>query len=136
MSAVADQIVGAGRRTRSLYVLVYRSIDHVTLRMLCQEITKSTLAPKYRVVAPSGRFHSSLTLFAERVIDLLEKRHACDYDPLLRVSKSSATLAISAARAALYHFQEVPADHKVAFLYLLVFKETRKNNCYYFSCLG
>src|SRR4051794_7920457 len=68
MSAVADQIVGAGRRTRSLYVLVYRSIDHVTLRMLCQEITKSTLAPKYRVVAPSGRFHSSLTLFAERVI--------------------------------------------------------------------
>jgi hypothetical protein len=61
-------------------------------------------------------------LFAERVIDLLEKRHACDYDPLLRVSKSSAAFAISAARAALNHFQQVPADHKAAFLYLLVFK--------------
>jgi len=73
-------------------------------------------------VAPSGRFGSSLALFAERVVDLQEMRHACDYDPMFRISKEDAAFAISSARVALIHFQQVPADEKVAFLYLLLFK--------------
>ena len=124
MSAAADQIVGVGadRNTPNLYTLVYRSADHGSLRALCQDITKSILAAKYVPFAPPGGFNSNLKSFAAELVELQEKRHSCDYDPLFRVTKSGATLAISAGRAALNHFDNVPADEKVVFLSLLLFK--------------
>jgi len=122
MSAAADQIVGANRRANNLYTLVYRSADHASLRTLCKDIRKSTLAPQYVPFAPSGGFDSDLKLFANEVVGLQEKRHACDYDPLFRVTRSDAILKISAARAALNYFQQVPADEKAIFLSLLLFK--------------
>ena len=122
MSAAADQLVGADRRARNLYTLVYRSADHGSLRALCQDITKSTLAPKYGAFAPTGGFNSDLRLFATSVVGLQEKRHSCDYDPLFRVTKSDTILEISAARAALNLFQQVPTEEKVIFLSLLLFK--------------
>ena len=124
MNAAADQIVGVGadRSAPNLYTLVYRSVDHASLRGLCQDITRSTLAPKYAPFAPAGGFNSNLKSFAAEVAELQEKRHSCDYDPLFRVTKSGATLAISAARAALNQFDHVPTDEKVVFLSLLLFK--------------
>jgi hypothetical protein len=122
MGAAADQIVGTDRRTQSLYALVYRSADHAALRMLCQELSRLTVAPKYQRHVPSKGFNSRLREFASVVVDLQKLRHSSDYDPFFRISKSDAALAISSARVALDHFERVPPDEKAIFLYLLLFK--------------
>ena len=122
MCEAADQIVGADRRAQNQYALVYRSPDHAALRMLCQELSKSTIAPKYRQLVSSKAFNSHLRAFAAEVVVLQKLRHSSDYDPLFRISKSDAVLAISSARETLNNFELVPADEKATFLYLLLFK--------------
>jgi len=54
-------------------------------------------------------------------LELQEKRHSADYDPLIRVRTSDAKLAIGAARAALRQFHAATADEREAFIALLVF---------------
>ena len=63
-----------------------------------------------------------LNSLAAEIIDLQIKRYSCDYDPLFRVTKSGAALAVAAARSAIDRFQRLTADEKVLFLSLLLFK--------------
>lgn len=85
---VADEIVGKKHRTTPRYELVYRAADRSSLKRVCEELQKSTLSPKYGRYAPPGGFGADLMAVAAAVIELQEKRHAADYDPLLRVRTS------------------------------------------------
>jgi uncharacterized protein (UPF0332 family) len=121
LAKAADQVVGATKRNTSPYGLVYRSVDHGALRTLCEEIKKSTLRPKYLRHAPSNGFGQNIRAFAAALLELQEKRHAADYDPLIRVKRSDAILAVRMARAALRRFDRANSRRRRAFLSLLLF---------------
>jgi hypothetical protein len=125
ITAAADQFVGVTKRSTSQYALVYRSVDHGWLRTLCEEVKKSTLTAKYAPHAPSNGFGPNIVAFSAAVLELQEKRHAADYDPMIRVKSSDAILAVRTARAALSRFKKASSTRRKAFLSLLLFQPRR-----------
>ena len=120
LAAAADEFVGVSQRTTSRYVLVYRSIDHKTLKDLCAEAKKRTPPAKYSPYFPTGGFSSNIQAFSTAAIELQEKRHLADYNPQPRFKTSDAKLAVSTARSAVRRFQTAEEDHRKAFLTLLI----------------
>lgn len=121
LTAAADNAVGPGARASAPYRLVYRSVDHRTLRELCKEIQKTTPSAKYRQYVPQGRFGANIRAFAEAMVDLQERREAADYDPLETFNRSAARFAINQGRSALHRFEAATKSDRDAFLSLLLF---------------
>lgn len=121
LSAAADQFIGMTKRSSPLYALVYRAVDHRALRVLCEEVKKPTLSPRYQPYQPSNGFGVNIVAFAVAVLELQEKRHEADYNPMTRMKSLDAKLAIAAARAALRRFEREEALRRGAFLTLLLF---------------
>jgi hypothetical protein len=84
-------------------------------------MAKSTLPAKYAPYEPNNGFGPRLKAFAAAVVDLQEKRHTADYDPLIRIKSSDALAVISTARSAVRRFSRVGSRRRNAFLCLLVF---------------
>ena len=70
---------------------------------------------------PSGGFGTDLVAVANALVELQEKRHKADYDPLYRVSISDAVLAVVTGRTALSRLTDANRTRKKAFLSLVVF---------------
>ena len=121
LTAAADQFAGAKDRNLPRYELIYRSIDHQSVRSICAETAKPELPAKLARYAPSG-FDQPIRSFARIFAELQEKRHAADYDPLIKFSFADASTAIAQARAAVRYFQEGKPDQRKAFLTFLKFK--------------
>jgi hypothetical protein len=116
--------VGASPKKRATpeYAVVYRSVDHGSLRELCKEIGKTPLPIKYRKYAPASGFNKNIRLFAAGLVELQERRHAADYDPSQKFKISDVSAAISSARSAIETFERAAGDDKRAFLTLLLFR--------------
>jgi hypothetical protein len=121
LADAADQFAGRTQRRSPLYELVYRSVDHRSLKQLCEDIRKPNVPAKYSKYAPTGGFGPDLIAVATAIVDLQEKRHSAEYDPLFRVGTSDAALAVQTGRHALAHLRGAPRPRKRAFLSLLVF---------------
>lgn len=121
MTAAADEFIGVTKRGTSQYSLAYRSVDHSGLRLLCGEMKKQTLTMKHARHEPKSGFDANIKAFATAVLELQEKRHAADYDPLTRVRTSDALLAVDTGRSALQRFAKAGASRRKAFLCLLLF---------------
>ncbi len=121
VAQAADDIVGITHRASPRYGLVYRSIDHKSLRKLCEDAKKTALPAKYSKYCPRGGFGPDLIALANAVVDLQEKRHLADYDTLFRVKMSDAVLAVATGRTALDRFRNANRTSRKAFLSLLVF---------------
>jgi uncharacterized protein (UPF0332 family) len=121
LAAAADQAIGVTRRSTAQYALAYRSIDHATLRRLCDAAAASSLPSKYARYAPANGFGLNIAAFAKAFLGLQEMRHAADYDPLERVQSLDAVSAVNAARAAWARFNQADETEKQAFLSLLLF---------------
>lgn len=121
VTAAADQFVAVTKRNTASYSLAYRSIDHKWLRTLCEAVKKPALPAKYARFAPSAGFGRSIAEFATAVLELQEKRHSADYDPMIRVKTSDAQLAINTARVALDRFSNADPQARETFLSLLLF---------------
>jgi hypothetical protein len=117
----ADDVVGFGNRLSGRYALVYRSINHGTLRQLCEEIQKPVLSVRYKRFEPPGGFAAGIKQFAADVVGLQRRRHSADYDPLVRFRRTEAQLAISGARAALAAFIGTEQEQRQIFIALLLF---------------
>ena len=121
MTEAADDFVGRKHRQTPRYALVYRSVEHRSLLRLCEDVRKGTLPGKYSMHEPAGGFGPELRSFATMIKQLHEKRHEADYDPLVRVRRSDAALAIETGREALVLFRRASATRRRAFLSLVVF---------------
>jgi hypothetical protein len=121
LTDVADGFVGRNQRHTPRYALVYRSVDHKALRKLCEDLVKATPPQRYSGHMPRGGFGPDLTALANAVLDLQEKRHLADYDPLFRARTLDSALAVATARAALLRFRAATRTQRKAFLSLLVF---------------
>lgn len=122
LTEVADIFAGRTQRHTARYALVYRSVGHKTLRELCEEIIKPIPSQRYRRHTPRGGFGADLLAVANAIVDLQEKRHLADYDPLFRARTLDTTLAIDTARAALLRLRAATRAQRKAFLSLLVFR--------------
>jgi uncharacterized protein (UPF0332 family) len=120
LTATADEFVGVGQRTTNRYALVYRSIDHRGLKSLCVEASKPTPSPRLAAYVPLGGFDTDIQVFSTAMVELQEKRHQADYNPLPRFNTADAQLAIVTARNAIARFQSAQEDHRKAFLTLLI----------------
>jgi uncharacterized protein (UPF0332 family) len=125
VTAAADLVVGQNNRAEPRYGLVYRSIDHNKLREFCKEVQKQTLPEKYRRYASQGGFGPDIKAFATAVVELQEKRHTADYDPMAQMKQSDAILLTRTARAALIRLQNANADERMIFFTLLLFEPRR-----------
>jgi uncharacterized protein (UPF0332 family) len=121
VTAAADLYVGATKRSSSQYGLVYRSVNHNRLREICERACKS-LPPRYAPYVPSAGFGPEIAAFATAVVELQQKRHTADYDPMVRMTRSDAVAAITTARASLAYFYAASNNDKTAFLSLLLFE--------------
>ena len=120
LAAAADEFVGFTQRATGRYALVYRSIDHKTLRELCNEARKQTPPVKYVPYFPSGGFDANIQAFSTAAIELQQKRHGADYNPQPRFRTSDALLAVSTARSAVQRFKAANDEHRRMFVTLLV----------------
>jgi hypothetical protein len=121
MTETADQFVGRTLRNTRRYALVYRSVEHRTLKGVCDEVRKQTLPKKYAPFVPAGGFDAQLSAFATASIDLQELRHSADYDPYEHVTVADAMSAIATARQALASFEAASPVARRVFLTLLAF---------------
>ena len=64
VTEAADDFVGKTQRQTPRYALLYRSIDHRSLRTLCEDVVKTTLPAKYSKYQPSGGFGPDLLALA------------------------------------------------------------------------
>ena len=120
LTALADEFVGVTQRGTGRYSLVYRSVDHRALRELCVEAQKPTLSQRYASYTPSGGFSGQVKVFASTAIELQEKRHRADYNPMPLYKASDAHLAVVTARRAINVFQSASSDQRKTFLTLLL----------------
>ena len=120
MTAAADEFVGAVHRATARYALVYRSIDHKTLKDACDEAKKQTPSSNYAPFFPPGGFDPNIQAFSTAAIELQQKRHRADYNPQARFRTSDAQLAVSTARNAVNRFRAANEEHRKLFLTLLV----------------
>ena len=119
LTEAADVFVGKTLRHTPRYALLYRSIDHRSLRGVCEQVVKQSLSAKYLPYEPRGGFGSDLRSLATAVIDLHEKRLSADYDPRFRATRSDALLAVARGRAALDRFKSARATQRKTFLALV-----------------
>lgn len=127
VTAAADDLIGKTQRDTARYALVYRSIDHRSLKDLASDVAKTNLPGKYLKYEPRGGFGPEIQAVAAAIVDLQEKRHGADYDPLLRVKRSDAVSAVASARAALVRFRGASAARRRVFLSLLIFPPRRES---------
>lgn len=121
LTAAADQFVGKTKRNTVEYALVYRSISHGWLKTVCDALKGPQARRPVAAYSPAGGFGVDIQALAVAVIDLQEKRHAADYDPIARVRTADALLAVRVGRSALVRFRRAPAANRQRFLALLAF---------------
>lgn len=121
-TAVADQFVGAGRRSTPEYALAYRRIDHKALKALCTDISAGRLSSKYKRFVPAIGFSDDLKTIAIAAVELQEKRIDSDYNSLIWVKVSDVEALVATPRDAAARFGRLSRDERRIFLCLLVFQ--------------
>ena len=105
--ACADTLVGKtrARRGESAWRRAYRALEHGHARSQCTRPTIRTFPPE-------------LEEFAEKFIDMQNKRHRADYDPRPaegRWSKSDVEADIDTAEDVIDRFEAAPLPDRRAF---------------------
>jgi hypothetical protein len=118
----ADRVLSVAHRSSPHYELVYRSIDHKTIREVAEDLSKARPPTKYQRYLPAGGFGAEIRGFASTIVALQEKRHEADYNPLARIRRSDVLVGSREARAALQKYQMAGDDQRKAFLLLLPFR--------------
>lgn len=113
-STSADLLVGKTRRRSPAWHQVYRGLDHGTARRVCQRLkTLESIAPAIR--------H-----FAEKFVDLQQKRQRADYamdsGPY---SKSDVLADIAAVEFAIRQFQRADVETRRGLATNVLFRQRR-----------
>lgn len=108
----ADLLVGGTNATRSKHAWrqTYRALEHGFAKAACKD-------------AIVTKFPKAVEDFANNFVAMQEKRHAADYDPSIRLTKSEVVADISAAKEAITEFQKVPIKDRRAFAAHVLFKK-------------
>jgi hypothetical protein len=120
LTAAADMVLGTASRTASAYSVIYRSVDHKTLRGLCTQLAQTK--PQNVAITPSKGF-GKMADFARVTANLYGQRLMADYDPSPSVNDVEAKVAVSEARQAITWFKACDDEQQKAFLTMLLFRQ-------------
>ena len=122
LTAAADEVIGRTPRSDVLWNLVYRSVSHQRLKLICNDLQAVTLKPKLRRYEPAGGFDGHVVTIAGAVSDLQDRRHAADYAPSQSFVRTDARAALQTARSAVNRLANLNPDQRKAFLLLVLFE--------------
>ena len=120
LAAAADALVGGRRFHSPAYRLAYRSIPHGRVRAVCLELCKPVPTASFRSYWPADGFDPAMVRFAQLYIELIEARHAADYDPTYNPGLGEAQRLIDVARSAIDSFERADGETRRVFLTFLV----------------
>lgn len=119
--AASDEFVGKSLRNDCRYTLVYRSIDHASVRKICEESAKPTPSAKFYRILSSNGFEAAIRQFANLTLTLQSKRHEADYNPSHLLTSVDAMFAVYQAQTAIDAFERASLENRKLFLTLLLF---------------
>jgi uncharacterized protein (UPF0332 family) len=99
--------------TQRAWTQMYRALEHGDAKKNCK---------RSEVI---GRFPAEMQNFADRFVQMQEKRHRADYDPNPRFYKSEIATDIEAARVAIEDFRDVAVRHRRAFATYMILGNPR-----------
>lgn len=116
-------VAGGGPWTPE-YRIVYRSIEHRTVKEVCADAAKPLLPERIRTLFHREQFSVELRSAAFVFGGLQEERHIADYDPAPteRIVKERALKAIGSAQAAMESIERLPKEELGQFAYLVCFR--------------
>ena len=108
----ADTIIGGAGATRSLgaWRQTYRALEHVKAKDACRNRRLVQSFPK------------AIEDFANAFVAMQEKRHAADYDPAIRLTKSEVSTDIDLVFDVINAFKAESTKDRKAFCVLLLFR--------------
>lgn len=107
----ADLLVGVGPdRPERAWVQCYRALQHGDAKSACAQVR-------------SLGFPTAIVASADAFVRLQEKRHAADYDPNFRISRTDANDLIDLAESAIHSLKSSPRKDRKAFAVLLLFRK-------------
>lgn len=108
----ADLLVGGSSSDRSKHAWrqTYRALEHGFAKSACKD-------------GIMAKFPKAIEDFANVFVVMQEKRHAADYDPGVRLTKSEVAADIAAAREAIIRFLAEPIKDRRAFAAHVLFKK-------------
>lgn len=119
-AAVANELVGAIHQQSGRYQLVYRSVDHSALALVCGDLIKPSPPQRYLDCLPTSGLGADIRTFSATTRELQQKRHQADYDPKPRIRTADARGAIELGYEAMTSFQRASEAERKLFLTLLV----------------
>ena len=111
----ADMLIGGKGADRSpaAWRQTYRALDHGAAKSQCDATQVMILFPK------------NVQDFGNAFRSMQSKRHAADYDPLHRLTKSEVLNDLLTAKAVITDFLKVPPKDRRAFAAWVIFKKPR-----------
>jgi uncharacterized protein (UPF0332 family) len=108
----ADLLVGGSSAVRSKHAWrqTYRALEHGFSKSACKDGIVS-------------QFPEEIQDFANNYVAFQEKRHAADYDPSIRLTKSEVAVDISTAKNSIEIFLKAPIKDRRAFAAHVLFKK-------------
>lgn len=108
----ADLLVGGtgADRSQQAWRQTYRALEHGFAKNACRDNL-------------TANFPDEIADFANIFVVMQEKRHAADYDPAIRLTKSEVDADIRSAERVIRRFQEAPARDRRAFAAHVLFKK-------------
>lgn len=107
----ANLVVGGQSANRSLpaWKQVYRSLQHGAAKNACGQ------------GEVLGKFPKEIEDFANHFVSMQKKRHAADYDPLAKFTKSEVTTDIETTEFVIREFSKAKVKDRRAFAALVLF---------------
>ena len=108
----ADLLVGGANADKSKHAWrqTYRALEHGFAKSACKD----------GIIA---KFPKEVEDFANAFVSMQEKRHAADYDPFVRLTKSEVVADIETTNEAIAEFQRVDKKDRRAFAAHVLFKK-------------
>ena len=109
----ADCLVGKSSANRSLaaWTQAYRASEHGFAKKQCKNVSVMI------------KFPSEIQNFANKFMELQEKRHRADYNPIHKLSRSEALTEINTAEILIKKLHSSPIKDKKAFAVWTIMKQ-------------
>ncbi|GLH77416.1 hypothetical protein SSBR45G_23240 [Bradyrhizobium sp. SSBR45G] len=109
----ADLLIGGtgAQRSEEAWALVYRALDHGTVRNVCSNSQTMRAFPQH------------IQDFGNTFVTMQKKRHDADYDPQCSVFKSAVLADINGVETVLADFEATAMKDRRAFAAAILFKK-------------
>lgn len=122
--SVADTLVGANKLGTKPYIKAFRSVEHRSVRSICNKIRNERSRPDFAKELGIEQFPERIVGFAESFVALQEAREAADYAPFGEdLAWSNADEMIAHAEGIMVALIDAPPDVLAGLVAAIAFKD-------------